>query len=408
MIAAKVCCMVGAAAFASTLVELTKLWHLDSSRAGWISSAYLVGYTVAVPILVGLTDSIDARAIYLGGCVIGAAAFTGFAYLAHGLWSAFLFQALAGVSLAGAYMPGLRILTQRLPPRARIRAIPYYTGAFGIGTSLSFLISGWAAARYGWEATFTAGAIGSIGAAALMVLATWGITVEPDFAIGPRARHPLDFRPVLHNRNALAYVLAYGGHSWELFAFRAWLPTFLLLAWQRSRTVSGHIAVARWSALIVLIGVPASIIGAEAAHKWSRNRLLRLFELTSIVASTLAAAFGKESFSLAVLTMFLYNLAITADSGALTAGTVATTRAEDQGAILAVYSMVGFAGGAIGPSAAGTMLAIGGGFSVATSWYLGFMAMAVGSALAATALTVVSKPLATGRTQQSAAPVVRS
>jgi len=49
---------------------------------------------------------------------------------------------------------------------------------------------------------------------------------------GP-TRHPLDFRPVLRNHDAMAYVLAYGGHCWELFAFRAWLPTYLFFAWHR-------------------------------------------------------------------------------------------------------------------------------------------------------------------------------
>jgi MFS family permease len=408
MIAAKICCMAGSAAFPSTLVELTRLWHLDAARAGWIGSAYLIGYTLAVPILVGLTDRVDARAVYLGGCAIGAVAFAGVAYLAHGLWSAFWLQALAGVSLAGTYMPGLRALTQRLEARARIRAVPYYTGAFGIGTGLSFLISGWAAARYGWQATFAAGAIGSIAAAVLITVTTWGIAVEPDLIVEPSVRHPLDFRPVLRNRDVLAYVFAYGGHCWELFAFRAWLPTFLLFAWQHSNGVGGGLVVARWSTLIVLVGVPSSIIGAEAAHRWSRDRLLRWFEFASIAASAFGAMFGTESFALAVLTMFMYNIAITADSGALTAGTVARARPEEQGATLAVYSLVGFGGGAIGPFVTGGMLDLGGGFDVARSWYLGLAAMAAGSALAAAAVTLIPRTLATGRVRPAAASITPS
>jgi MFS family permease len=275
MIAAKICCMTGSAAFASTLVELSRLWRLDATRAGWIGSAYLIGYAVAAPLLVGMTDRIDARAIFLFGGAIGAVAFASFALFAHGMWSAFIFQAMAGVALAGAYMPGLPVLTQRLTAAASIRAAPYYTGAFGVGTAASFLISGWAAARYGWRATFVAGAAGSIAGAILMALAAWNIPHAPDFSPASSSRHPLDFRPVLLNRAVLAYIFAYGGHCWELFAFRAWLPAFLLLAWERSNSGDPGLAIARWSMLIVLIGVPSSIIGAELAHRWSRNRLLR-------------------------------------------------------------------------------------------------------------------------------------
>jgi len=389
MIAAKICCMFGSAAFASTLVELSRVWHLDATRAGWISSAYLLGYALAVPLLVGLTDRVDARSVYLAGCAIGAVAFAGFALFADGAWSAFLFQAMAGVSLAGAYMPGLRVLTQRLPARTRIRAVPYYTGAFGVGTGLSFLISGWAAARYGWQAAFVGGAIGSIGAAILMTIATWAVPVERDLELAPPGRHPLDFRPVLRNRGVLAYIVAYGGHCWELFAFRAWLPTFLRFAGGHPNGAGAALAVPRWSMLIVLIGVPSSIAGAELARHWPRDRMLRSFEASSIALSVIGAMSGNLSLACAVLAMFAYNVAITADSGALTAATVAAAPAHEQGASLAVYSMVGFGGGAAGPLLVGRALDLGGGFNHPQAWYLGFPAMAAGSALAAIALSVV-------------------
>jgi MFS family permease len=151
VVLAQTCGMLGSATFASTLTELARLWHLDSAHAGWISSAYFLGYTIAVPLLVALTDRFDPRKIYLAGCLIGACAGVGFSRFAHGLWSASLLQALAGIGVGATYMPGLRILTTRLGERARIRAVPYYTTTFAVGTSLSYMLSGWVAARYGWR-----------------------------------------------------------------------------------------------------------------------------------------------------------------------------------------------------------------------------------------------------------------
>jgi MFS family permease len=148
--AAEILAMTGFSTFASLLVELSRLWHLDPAQAGWIASAYLLGYAVAVPVLVGLTDRVESRFVYASGYVIGFIAGGGFAYLANGFWSAVAFRAMAGMSLAGTYMPGLRILTERLPRRIRIRSVPYYTAMFGIGVSLSFWMSGWIAQRYGW------------------------------------------------------------------------------------------------------------------------------------------------------------------------------------------------------------------------------------------------------------------
>src|SRR5581483_624397 len=186
-LAAEVCAMAGYAPFASLLVELSRLWRLEPAHAGWISSAYLIGYALAVPMLVGMTDRVDARAIYVAGSALGVIGGAGFAWFAHGFFSAFIFRAIAGMALAGTYMPGLRILTERLAPRARIRSVPYYTAMFGVGASLSFWISGWAAQRCGWSGAFWAGAIGSAAAGALVLLGTVAIPRAPDLDGPPPA-----------------------------------------------------------------------------------------------------------------------------------------------------------------------------------------------------------------------------
>ena len=381
--------VLGSAAFASTLVRLATLWHLDSTRAGWISSAYFLGYAAGVPLLVALTDRMDARLIYFAGCAIGAIAGVSFSVLANGLWSAFLLQALAGVATGATYMPGLRLLTTRLEKRTRIRAVPYYTAAWSLGTSVSFLMSGWVAERYGWRATFLVGGFGSLLAALLAWVATAGIPLQPDLNV-VASRHPLDFRPVMQNRKALAYIVAYGGHCWELFAFRAWLPTFLLFAWHRFSNGNAGLVLSRWSMLIILIGVPASILGAESVKHGMRSRLARRVELVCIVACMVGVVFSAVSFHLVLVALLVYNVAIMADSGALTAGAVEVATPDAQGATLAIYTLVGFVGAAIGPLAVGTALDFGGGFRNAHAWYFGFAAMGAGSVLAAIAMSALS------------------
>lgn len=383
---AQVCSLLGSAAFATTLVRLASAWHLDSSSAGWISSAYFLGYALGVPLLVALTDHLDPIAVYTAGCGIGALAGVGFALFAHGVWSAFIFQALAGLATGGTYMPGLRLLTTRLRGSARIRAVPYFTTAYSLGTSVSFLLCGWLAERNGWRAAFLAGAVGCAASALLAIFSIRGIPLQTDLSVVSQ-RHPLDFRPVLRNRRALAYVLAYGGHCWELFAFRSWLPAYLLCVWHHLRVGDPRATVSKWSMLIILIGVPASIIGAEVGHGRNRNCFIRYFQIASIVICVFSVLAAHMSYFLAILALFFYNIAIMADSGALTAGIVAVAPPDEQGATLAVYSFVGFIGAALGPLLAGRALDLGGGFKVLHAWYLGFIMMGLGSALAATAIS---------------------
>ncbi len=337
LIAAEIFSMAGYAAFASLLVELSHRWQLDPVQAGWIGSAYLLGYALAVPALVGMTDRIDSRVVYLVGTALSVISGCCFAWLANGFWSAMLFRALGGMGLAGTYMPGLRILTERLKGAARIRSVPYYTAAFGVGASLSFFLSGWMAQHYGWPGAFWASALGAVAAALLMLVASSGIPVERKPNAAANSRHPLDFRPVLTNRDALSYVLAYGGHSWELFGFRAWLPAYLLFAWTRFGGGAPGSAITNWATVITVTSLPASIIGAEFAIRDTRKRLIRWFATSSVVVGLATALCGNFSFALTVLMLFGYAFAVSADSGALTAGAVEAARPGEEGATLAVY-----------------------------------------------------------------------
>lgn len=212
--------MLGFSSFAALLPEFQRDWSLTNTDAGWISGIFYGGYVAAVPILVGSTDKVDPRRIYLLSFVIASVASLGFALAAQGFWSATFWRALAGVGLAGGYMPGLKLLTDRVGGPRQSRYVAFYTGGFSLGTAFSFAFTGEAAAWLGWRGAFAAAAAGSALGFILVLL-----LVRPaELAQMPAAeRRTLDFRPVLRNRAAMAFIVGYAGHTWELFALRAWL-----------------------------------------------------------------------------------------------------------------------------------------------------------------------------------------
>ncbi len=382
--------MAGYAGFAVALPGLVGAWHLSASGAGWIGGAYFLGYVVAVPVLVGLTDRADTRAIYVASALLGVAGQIGFATLAHGFWSAALVWSLAGAALAGTYMPGLRLLTERLDDALRLRVVPYYTASFGIGGSLSFLVAGFVLAAWGWRAIFLVGAVGSAISAVLVTIATLGTNPLPGSPVRPSPRHALDFRPVLANRAVLRYVIAYGGHCWELFATRAWLVAYLLFVW--NRTVGGDPGhrLTVWSTAIVFIGVPASILGAEIASRRGRRWIIALVAVASVATGIVVAAFGGGAFGLAVALLLVYSILVTGDSGAITAGVVDVAPVDAQGATLAVHALAGALGGALGPITVGLVLQAFGGLASPAAWTVAYLTMAAGSVVAALAMRSIS------------------
>jgi MFS family permease len=368
--------MLDNATFPALIPVFQPLWNLSGTQAGWVSGIYYAGYAAAVPLLVTLTDRFDARAVYLWCCLLGTLAALGFAFLAEGLWTAVIFRVLGGVSLAGTYMVGLKLLSDRLDERRRSRAVAVYTAFFGIGASLSVLVAGEAEALAGWSAAFIVSGLGAILAFVLVLLCVHPLPPPPRQA---SSEGLFDFRPVLRNRSALAYNLGYAAHIWELFGFRAWLVAFLVYVFTQQPLLTGSgWTPTQVATVVLLLGMPASILGNEVATYFGRRRTLAGFMVGSgCIALALGFLAAAPLWLLGGL-LLLYGILIMADSGGLTAGAVISATPERRGATMALHSLLGFGTGFVAPLAFGLVLDLGGGNQSGLAWGLAFALMGLG------------------------------
>src|ERR671932_776458 len=106
------------------------------------SPAFVATIVPAVPVLLALTDRVPARRVYLAGTGLTALSHLGFALVADGFWSGLLMRALAGVGWAGAYMPGLKVISDPLEGTAQSRAVSWHAAGVGIAGAGSFAIAG--------------------------------------------------------------------------------------------------------------------------------------------------------------------------------------------------------------------------------------------------------------------------
>lgn len=369
--------MAGFALVPSLLPRLTQQWSLSATQGGWLSGIFFLGYIVAVPVLVSLTDRLDARRVYLACAALSGLAMAGFASFATSFAAALCWWWLAGLALAGTYMPGLKALTDRLPVATQSRGTAFYTATFGVGAGLSYLWIECVKDLVPWPLLFAIAAA----SAALSVLLVWR-AVPPGKAPEPasvgRGDWRSDWRTVLCDRRILAFCGGYFGHNWELFGFRAWLVAYL--TWMQATTpdpwttMPGLIA-----ALATFLAVPASILGNEGAHRWGRRRWLQSVMLFSCVMGLAIAWSSGQSSRLLVPLLLVYAASMNLDSAALTAGLLIGTPAGMRGTALALYSSTGFAGGFVGPLAFGVALdAFGRGSH--TGWAAGFVTLACGVA----------------------------
>ena len=279
--AAQVMVQIGAYFWPALLPGMMRRWSLSNSEAGWITAIFYAAYMVSVPVLVTLTDRVDAKRVYLFGVGCSVLGHLLFGLLADGFWSAMALRALTGLGWAGTYMTGLKLLADQVDARMMSRAVTGHAASIGISGALSFLCGDLIAEHAGWRAAFVLA-----GASAAIAWLTVALVVparQPPAQ--PAGQQPalFDFRPVLRNRSAMAYALAYCVHTLEMNALRGWGVAFLAFVAARTGAAEGAFSPTLVVTALALIGTTASVAGNETAIRLGRRRLVCTAMVLSIV-----------------------------------------------------------------------------------------------------------------------------
>src|SRR5262249_53952141 len=311
--------------------------------------------------------------------VLAALASAGFGFAASGFWSAMLFQVALGAGIAATYMPGLRLLSDRIAGPGQSRYIAFYTSFFGIGTALSFAIAGLAAPRYGWRAAFLISALGPLLAALLVALLIPGRRPAAARPLSLGVLFPLAlWRRVLANRAAAGFTFGYAAHCLELFGSRAWMVAFLAYSASLQSGAAFPWNAAAIAAVINLTAVPASIVGNEVALRLGRRRWIVAVMSASGTSGIVLALGAPWHWAAGLALLVVYAVRVRAESGTLPAGLVAAAPSDLRGAALGLYSLAGFGGGLAGPVVFGAALDLAGGAANHLAWVAAYAAIGAG------------------------------
>src|SRR5258708_18066488 len=349
--AAQVMVQIGAYFWPALLPEMMRRWSLSNSEAGWITAIFYAAYMVSVPVLVTRTDRLDAKRVYLFGVACSVLGHLLFGLLAEGFWSAMALRALTGLGWAGTYMTGLKLLADQVDAKMMSRAVTGHAASIGISGAISYVLGDFLAHEFGWQWAFA-----SAGVTAAIAWLTVALLVPSRPPPAKQARPApalFDFRPVLRNRSAFAYSLAYCVHTLEMNALRGWGVAFLALVAASSSMTGEILSPTVVITVLGLLGTLTSVLGNEASIRFGRRRLIVAAMVLSIVVGALIGFVGSKGYWLAVVLIVIYGMIIWLDSSSLTAGAAGAADPARRGATLAVHSMLGYAGGFVGPLAIG-------------------------------------------------------
>jgi predicted MFS family arabinose efflux permease len=377
--------MAGYSIVAALLPQFIDTWSLTSAQGGWLAGMVFAGYMLGVLPLVGLTDRMPTRVIYLASSALNALSCFGVA-LSDGMLVALACRAVAGIALAGMYMPGLRALTDGIEGARRARVAAFYTSSFTIGASLSFLL-GRIGILWGWRVTFVlAGILGIAG-----VLVAWAALPKADATSSGRFQPMLDIRPVLGNRDALVLISGYAAAIWGSAGLRQWIVVFLAIR-------AGDVADQGWSALAVgavisFLGVPAGLVGNELSLRFGLRRVAMVVFLLSALVSGLFGLVAMLPYPTVMWISLIAGFIVQGNFANLTSGVLSVAVPRHKGTTVALYSGVGFGGGFVGTLLFGITLDHFGGAALLSAWTPAFATCGIACLAGSVAMAFSSRDL---------------
>jgi len=365
---AEILSLAGFSIVPALLPQFIEAWSLTNTQAGWLAGIVSAGYMLAVIPLVSLTDRRPARQIYLASSALSAVSCFGMA-LCDSLLPALAFRALAGIAMAGMYMPGLRALTHSIEGATRARIAAWYTSSFTIGASLSFLF-GRVGTLLGWRSAFIiAGILGAAG-----VLIAWAALPRGDAGREEEPQPLLDFRPVLANRDVLVLTVGYAAAIWGCVGLRQWIVLFLTFcAGDQAADPAQAWIILVVGAVISFLGVPAGLIGNELSIRYGLRTITTLVFVLSALAGGLFGFTAMLPTNVAVLGLSVVaGFIVQGNFSNLTSGVLAVAAPRYRGATIGLYSCIGFGASFLGTLLFGVTLDQFGGTSQVIAWIVSF------------------------------------
>src|SRR3989440_2272980 len=365
--AAEILSLAGFSIVPALLPQFIEAWSLTNTQAGWLAGIVSAGYMLAVIPLVRLTDRRPARPIYIASSALSAVSCFGMA-LCDSLLPALAFRALAGIAMAGMYMPGLRALTYGVERATRARIAVWYTSSFTIGASLSFLF-GRVGTLLGWRGAFIiAGILGAAG-----VLIALAALPSGDSGRQEKPQPLLDFRPVLANRDVLALTVGYAAAIWGCVGLRQWIVVFLTFcAGTQADAPAQAWIILVVGAVIIFLGVPAGLIGNELSIRYGLRTIATLVFLLSALAGGLFGFTALLPYIAVLGVSVMAGFIVQGNFSNLTSGVLAVAAPRYLGATIGLYSCIGFGASFLGTLLFGVMLDQFGGTSQLADWAVSF------------------------------------
>jgi len=246
----------------AVLTPLQKELGFDDGSAGWVASAFMLGYFLSAPFFGYLGDRFPRKYLMLGGVVLWSLATAASAW-AHSFGQLFAIRMVVGVGEACFVTMGPSWISDLFSETRRNTALTLFYVAIPFGSAIGFTLGGWFAQRGDWRDAFIYAGVPGVFLALTLLLLKEPARGQADGLAGqvvPKAKAG-EVIGLLLNRRYNLLVWGYTAQTFALGAFGIWGPAFL----HRIHALPLDEASSIFGVMLACTGLVATLLGGSIA-----------------------------------------------------------------------------------------------------------------------------------------------
>jgi len=244
---------------------IKKEFHTSDAQLGILTTAFLLAYMVAAPLVGWMGDRYPRKYIV----IFGIAIWSGFTFLSWLVkdYNQLLFRhTIVGIGEASYAAIAPTLIADSFPMAKRGRMLSIFYVGLPFGTAAGYLVGGYFSHLYGWRAPFmVAGTPGFLLALVLCFLPEPARGQSDHLEIGVAGS---ELRNLWRNGAFVTASLGMAAYSFAVGGMQVWIPTFL----ERVRGLNLPTANATFGLITLFNGFVATLLGG-----WIGDRLLKRY-----------------------------------------------------------------------------------------------------------------------------------
>lgn len=317
--------------------DLIHSWGLSSTESAWLTISVQLGFIAGTFLYAffNLADVFNPRRVFFVSALLGAAFNAAFALIADGLPTAFAFRALTGVTLAGIYPVGMKLVASWFRSQLGWR-LGILVGALTLGTAFPYLIQT-LGSQFDWRTLAGTASILALAGGCLVLLA---------LSDGPflKARAPFDARMLWRVFAHLPFrrtAFGYFGHMWELYAFWSMIIFYLGARFQGDDLSDGT-GLSLLAFLIIATGSLGCILGGWVSRRIGEKKVAQFSLMVSCILCLSSGVLYELNSGLLVALLLIWGFFVVSDSPQFSALAVRFCPSQYTGTALTVQNGLGF------------------------------------------------------------------